>query len=97
MSYKFDVGTSCFVNCFLVPLGLYENALIRSYILGMKEDNRYNELLTDPNVEQPRVEELDDEDKAEDSKVEEVEDEKDENTSDDDAVKVEKSDADDID
>jgi hypothetical protein len=98
MSFKFDIHMSILMNCVMVPLGLYENALIKSYLLGMKEDKQYNEVLSDPCVEVPQVEELDDEEEeeeeeeiTEEKRVEEVD------SSEDDAVKVEKSDADDID
>lgn len=81
MSFKFDIHMSCLMNCVMVPLGLYENILIKSYILGVKQERAYGELLSDPNVEPPRVEELDDADE--------------DTASDEDAVKIEKSDVDD--
>jgi len=99
MSFKFDIHMSCMMNCVMVPLGLYENLLVKAYLLGMKTEKQYNELLSDPTVEPPRVEELDNEDNEEkedktttEKVVEEVDEEVEE-----DAVKIEKSDADDID
>eukprot|EP00603_Paraphysomonas_imperforata_P005136 CAMPEP_0114425696 /NCGR_PEP_ID=MMETSP0103-20121206/7379_1 /TAXON_ID=37642 ORGANISM="Paraphysomonas imperforata, Strain PA2" /NCGR_SAMPLE_ID=MMETSP0103 /ASSEMBLY_ACC=CAM_ASM_000201 /LENGTH=225 /DNA_ID=CAMNT_0001594561 /DNA_START=22 /DNA_END=699 /DNA_ORIENTATION=- len=98
MSFKFDIHMSCMMNCVMVPLGLYDNVLIKSYILGNKQENPYNEVMSDPNVEPPRVEELDDEDEDKVSSNDEVQ--KDDNEEEEDAVKIEKSDvsgADDID
>lgn len=98
MSFKFDIHMSIMMNCVMVPLGLYENLLVKSYLLGMKTEKQYNELLSDPTVSPPRVEELDDEDKEEeeDTSTEKVVEELDEEIEED-AVKIEKSDADDID
>ena len=110
MSFKFGIHMSCMMNCAVIPLELYENILVKAYILGVKEDNAYKEFLSDPNVEPPRVEELDDEP----PKVEELDDEdsndkskksregntKDDNSGDElgeDTVKIEKSDVADID
>lgn len=92
MSFKFDIHMSCMMNCVMVPLGLYDNVLIKSYILGNKQDMPYNEVMSDPNVELPRVEELDDEDK--DSTNDEVQkDDGEEEETEEDVVKIEKSDA----
>ena len=112
MSFKFDIHMSCTMNCVMIPLGLYENILIKTYLLGMKEDNQYNEVFTDPTAttEPPRVEELDDDgnkelktngdDEDNEESKSSVNGEVSEDTSegtDEDAVKIEKSDADDID
>jgi hypothetical protein len=94
MSFKFEIHMSCMMNCVMVPLGLYDNILIKAYILGMKQDKPYGEVLSDPNVEPPRVEELDDED--EDSVTKDIPTEVEDETEED-AVKIEKSDVPDAD
>jgi hypothetical protein len=112
MSFKFDVHFSCLMQAVMVPLGLYENILVQKYIFGSTQANLYNELETPPapgavavsateeeeEEELPRVEELDEEPKTTTS-TGTTEEKKDEvhSSDDDDTVKVEKSDANDID
>lgn len=107
MSFKFGVHFSCLLQAVLVPVGMYENILVQKYIFGSKKSKLYNELESPPastpatgaatvkededEDNRPRVEELDEEPKKEDKKEELP------SSDDDDTVKVEKSDANDID
>jgi hypothetical protein len=112
MSFKFAVHFSCLMQAIMVPLGLYENVLVQKYIFGSAQEKLYNELDTPPapvaadaattseeEDETPRVEELDEEPNTTTATGSSTEEKKDDvpSSDDDDTVKVEKSDANDID
>jgi hypothetical protein len=111
MSFKFGIHFSCLMQAVMVPVGLYENLLVQKYLLGStKEASWYNELLAAPTPSASAVTEgEEDDDDVPAIRVEELDEEPLEPSSkkvpsgdlpssdDDDTVKVEKSDANDID
>lgn len=84
LSWKFQIHMSCLMNCVMVPLGLFENVLVKSYILGMKQDRMYKEELVDPNtipsLQQPVGDVVEEEEEeVEPPRVEELDDDDDDN------------------
>lgn len=49
MSFKFNIHMSCLMQALMVPIGIYDNILVKKYILGSKQENLYNELFARPN------------------------------------------------
>jgi hypothetical protein len=103
MSYKFGIHFSCLMQAVMVPVGLYENLLVQKYILGSKKACFYDELLAAPVPSAVTAGAEDDDDAAGAvPRVEELDEEPSKkgdlpSSDDDDTVKVEKSDAHDID